>query len=73
MPVHASLNFLDCAQEYFTYVSRYQANETAATPLDKQISIYSVTYGTDLMQRRNRVHVRVQSHANASAITRECE
>ena len=45
----------------------------AATPLDKQISIYSVTYGTDLMQRRNRVHVRVQSHANASAITRECE
>ena len=32
-----------------------------------------LTYGTDLMQRRNRVHVRVQSHSNASAITRECE
>ena len=35
--------------------------------------MYIRTYVTDLMQRRNRARVRVQSHASASAITRECE
>ena len=41
--VHASLNFIDCVQEYFTCLITKLTNR-ASTPLNTQISMYSVTY-----------------------------